>query len=97
MLQDIREEHAIQAFSNMDENYRGFITTLQFYDILTTIKQHLITPFVQENIVTVSILETSLYGKILDFKVRLHLAFFGPFLTVKRLIFTARVRSTTGR
>ena len=65
-MQDIREEHAIQAFSNMDENYRGFITTLQFYDILTTIKQHLITPFVKENIVTVSTSELRSYGKILD-------------------------------
>ena len=65
-MQDIREEHAIQAFSNMDENYRGFITTLQFYDILNTIKQHLITPFVKENIVTVSTPELRSYGKILD-------------------------------
>ena len=54
-MQDIHEEHAVQAFTNLDKNDRGFITTLQFYDILTTIKPHLITPFVKENIVTVSV------------------------------------------
>lgn len=50
-LHDFHEEHAIQAFQRFDKTNTGFITALDFNDIMTLIKSHLLTRDVRENIV----------------------------------------------
>jgi len=45
--------HAFQAFSRYDSNKDGHITALQFHDIMTSLKGHLLTNFVRENLVSV--------------------------------------------
>ena len=52
-LQDFHDVHAFQAFSRYDENKDGHVTALQFHDIMTRLKSHLLTDFVRENLVTV--------------------------------------------
>ena len=54
LLQDYHEEHALQAFRKKDVERTGSITALDFYDIMTTLKSHLLTHFVKENLLTVS-------------------------------------------
>ncbi|XP_013413713.1 calcium-binding mitochondrial carrier protein Aralar1 [Lingula anatina] len=54
ILHDFHEEHALQAFRRFDVDHTGFITPLQFYDILTSLKSHLLTPAVKENVVAVT-------------------------------------------
>lgn len=56
-LQDFYEEHALQAFRRLDKKTQGFITTLEFYDIMNLLKNHLLTDFVRENLVAVGTLE----------------------------------------
>ena len=53
-VQDYHEEHALQAFCQKDENRSGFISALDFYNIMTLLKGHLLTDFVKENLVGVS-------------------------------------------
>lgn len=50
-LHDFHEEHAIQAFKRFDKNKSGYITALDFNDIMILIKSHLITKDVRENLV----------------------------------------------
>lgn len=54
MFQDYHEEHALQAFRKKDLEKNGSISALDFYDIMTTLKGHLLTTFVKENLMTVS-------------------------------------------
>ena len=51
--QDFHEEHALQAFRRMDKDDRGYINTVQFVDIMTTLKQALLTDFVKDNLIGV--------------------------------------------
>jgi len=54
LLHDFHEEHALQAFRRMDHDKQGYISSLEFFDIMFMLKSHLLTPFVQENLVTVA-------------------------------------------
>lgn len=47
-------EHARQAFAQKDKGKSGMITALDFSDIMATIRHHMLTPFVEENLVSVS-------------------------------------------
>uniref|UniRef100_A0A8C6UG73 Solute carrier family 25 member 12 n=1 Tax=Neogobius melanostomus TaxID=47308 RepID=A0A8C6UG73_9GOBI len=53
-LQELQLEHARQAFAQKDKNKSGTITALDFSDIMATIRHHMLTPFVEENLVSVS-------------------------------------------
>lgn len=53
-LQELQLEHARQAFAQKDKNKSGTITALDFGDIMATIRHHMLTPFVEENLVSVS-------------------------------------------
>uniref|UniRef100_A0A4D5RA99 Calcium-binding mitochondrial carrier protein Aralar1 n=1 Tax=Scolopendra viridis TaxID=118503 RepID=A0A4D5RA99_SCOVI len=50
-LHDFHEEHAIQAFKRFDKTKTGYITALDFSDIMVSIKTHLLTREVRENLV----------------------------------------------
>ncbi|KAM9709151.1 electrogenic aspartate/glutamate antiporter SLC25A12, mitochondrial-like isoform 1-T1 [Menidia menidia] len=51
-LQELQLEHARQAFAQKDKNKSGSITALDFSDIMATIRHHMLTPFVEENLVS---------------------------------------------
>uniref|UniRef100_A0A8C5PNT5 Solute carrier family 25 member 12 n=1 Tax=Leptobrachium leishanense TaxID=445787 RepID=A0A8C5PNT5_9ANUR len=51
-LQELQQEHARQAFALKDKNKSGLITALDFHDIMTTIRSHMLTAFVEENLVS---------------------------------------------
>ncbi|KAM3861984.1 electrogenic aspartate/glutamate antiporter SLC25A12, mitochondrial-like [Diretmus argenteus] len=51
-LQELQLEHARQAFAQNDKNKSGTITALDFSDIMATIRHHMLTPFVEENLVS---------------------------------------------
>ena len=54
-LQELQSEHARQAFSLKDKNKSGMITGLDFRDVMVTLHSHMLTPFVEENLVSVSV------------------------------------------
>ena len=47
-------EHARQAFAQKDKGKNGVISAMDFSDIMATIRHHMLTPFVEENLVSVS-------------------------------------------
>lgn len=47
-------EHARQAFAQKDKSKSGTISAMDFSDIMATIRHHMLTPFVEENLVSVS-------------------------------------------
>ncbi|XP_020507136.2 electrogenic aspartate/glutamate antiporter SLC25A12, mitochondrial isoform X2 [Labrus bergylta] len=51
-LQELHLEHARQAFAQKDKKRSGTITALDFSDIMATIRHHMLTPFVEENLVS---------------------------------------------
>ncbi|XP_059962460.1 electrogenic aspartate/glutamate antiporter SLC25A12, mitochondrial isoform X3 [Mesoplodon densirostris] len=51
-LQELQLEHARQAFALKDKNKSGMISGLDFSDIMVTIRSHMLTPFVEENLVS---------------------------------------------
>ncbi|XP_074550357.1 electrogenic aspartate/glutamate antiporter SLC25A12, mitochondrial-like isoform X2 [Halichoeres trimaculatus] len=51
-LQELQSEHARQAFAQKDKKKSGTITALDFSDIMATIRHHMLTPFVEENLVS---------------------------------------------
>ncbi|XP_069839016.1 electrogenic aspartate/glutamate antiporter SLC25A12, mitochondrial isoform X2 [Dendropsophus ebraccatus] len=51
-LQELQLEHARQAFAQKDKTKSGMITALDFSDIMVTIRSHMLTPFVEENLVS---------------------------------------------
>ncbi|XP_075612780.1 electrogenic aspartate/glutamate antiporter SLC25A12, mitochondrial isoform X3 [Balearica regulorum gibbericeps] len=53
-LQELQTEHARQAFALKDKNKSGMITGLDFNDIMVTLRSHMLTPFVEENLVSVA-------------------------------------------
>ncbi|KAB7496155.1 Calcium-binding mitochondrial carrier protein Aralar1 [Armadillidium nasatum] len=50
-LHDFHEEHAVQAFKKFDKEGSGFITAMDFNEIMINIKQHLLTEPVKNNLV----------------------------------------------
>ncbi|XP_026768961.3 electrogenic aspartate/glutamate antiporter SLC25A12, mitochondrial isoform X1 [Pangasianodon hypophthalmus] len=52
-LQELQLEHARQAFALKDKEKSGMISALDFSDIMSTIRHHMLTPFVEENLVSV--------------------------------------------
>ena len=53
-LQELQLEHARQAFALKDKSKSGMISGLDFSDVMVTIRSHMLTPFVEENLVSVS-------------------------------------------
>ncbi|XP_056315367.1 calcium-binding mitochondrial carrier protein Aralar1 [Danio aesculapii] len=51
-LQELQLEHARQAFVQKDKVKSGMISSLDFSDIMSTIRHHMLTPFVEENLVS---------------------------------------------
>ncbi|XP_061694462.1 electrogenic aspartate/glutamate antiporter SLC25A12, mitochondrial-like isoform X1 [Syngnathoides biaculeatus] len=51
-LQELQLEHARQAFAQKDKGKNGVISALDFSDIMATIRHHMLTPFVEENLVS---------------------------------------------
>uniref|UniRef100_A0A8B9LVA7 Solute carrier family 25 member 12 n=1 Tax=Astyanax mexicanus TaxID=7994 RepID=A0A8B9LVA7_ASTMX len=52
-LQELQLEHARQAFVQKDKKNSGMISALDFSDIMATIRHDVLTPFVEENLVSV--------------------------------------------
>lgn len=53
--QDFHEVSATEAFRKADKDGSGFISALDFQDIMVSIKSHLLTKDVKTNLVAVSI------------------------------------------
>ncbi|XP_067108634.1 electrogenic aspartate/glutamate antiporter SLC25A12, mitochondrial-like isoform X2 [Osmerus mordax] len=51
-LQELQLEHARQAFAQKDMGKSGVISAMDFSDIMATIRHHMLTPFVEENLVS---------------------------------------------
>ncbi|XP_053326733.1 electrogenic aspartate/glutamate antiporter SLC25A12, mitochondrial [Spea bombifrons] len=51
-LQELQLEHARQAFALKDKNKSGMISAMDFSDIMVTIRSHMLTSFVEENLVS---------------------------------------------
>ncbi|CAB1328495.1 unnamed protein product [Coregonus sp. 'balchen'] len=51
---ELQLEHARQAFAQKDKNKSGTISAMDFSDIMATIRHHMLTPFVEENLVSVA-------------------------------------------
>ncbi|XP_041752530.1 calcium-binding mitochondrial carrier protein Aralar1 isoform X2 [Coregonus clupeaformis] len=51
-LQELQLEHARQAFAQKDKNKSGTISAMDFSDIMATIRHHMLTTFVEENLVS---------------------------------------------
>lgn len=54
VLADFHEEHAIQAFKSRDVNSQGTISALDFSQIMTSCKSHLLSDNVKRNLVAVA-------------------------------------------
>ncbi|KAH8271254.1 hypothetical protein KR018_003749, partial [Drosophila ironensis] len=54
LLHDFHEEHAMEAFRSKDPTGTGFISPLDFQDIIVKVKRHLLTPDVKDNLVSVT-------------------------------------------
>lgn len=54
-LHDFHEEYAIEGFRKADKNGTGFISVLDFQDIMLNIKNHLLTTQVQSHLVEVCV------------------------------------------
>jgi solute carrier family 25 aspartate/glutamate transporter 12/13 len=57
LLHDFHEECAMEAFRLKDTTGSGFISALDFQDIMVSVKKHLLTQEVRENLLTVSKME----------------------------------------
>ncbi|KAF8788513.1 calcium-binding mitochondrial carrier protein Aralar1-like [Argiope bruennichi] len=51
LLHDFHEEHAIQAFQRYDRNKKGFISAIDFSNIMISVKSHLLSEEVKRNLV----------------------------------------------
>lgn len=52
-LHDFHEECALEAFKLKDTNRTGYITALDFQEIMLSVKKHLLTSEVKDNLVQV--------------------------------------------
>ncbi|KAL3280238.1 hypothetical protein HHI36_017734 [Cryptolaemus montrouzieri] len=50
-LHDFHEEYAIEGFKRADKNGTGFISVMDFQEIMINIKSHLLTPQVQSHLI----------------------------------------------
>lgn len=64
--QDFHEEYATEAFRQFDKDGSGFISALDFQDIMISIKSHLLTPQVKENLLAVSIMQFIYISNVLN-------------------------------
>lgn len=55
LIHDFHEEHALQAFRRLDADKTGYISAMDFENIMISLKSYLLTPFVKENLVTVTL------------------------------------------
>jgi solute carrier family 25 aspartate/glutamate transporter 12/13 len=62
-LHDFHEECALEAFKLKDTNRTGFITALDFQDIMLNVKNHLLTDDVRNNLIAVRIIINNLRCK----------------------------------
>jgi solute carrier family 25 (mitochondrial aspartate/glutamate transporter), member 12/13 len=53
LLHDFHEECALEAFKLKDPTRSGFITALDFQEIMLSVKKHLLTAEVKENLIQV--------------------------------------------
>ncbi|RCN24215.1 hypothetical protein ANCCAN_30094, partial [Ancylostoma caninum] len=54
LLHDFYEEQGMQAFKRYDKKGDGTISSIDFQHIMTTVKKHLLTDFVRNNLIAVS-------------------------------------------
>lgn len=54
MLHDFHEEYAMEAFKSKDLSGTGCISALDFQEIMVSVKKHLLTEDVKDNLVAVS-------------------------------------------
>ncbi|XP_055327973.1 calcium-binding mitochondrial carrier protein Aralar1-like isoform X2 [Paramacrobiotus metropolitanus] len=54
ILHAFHEAHAVQAFKQFDKQGTGYIRAMDFHDIMTNVKSHLLTAFVRDNLVAVA-------------------------------------------
>ncbi|XP_031635334.1 calcium-binding mitochondrial carrier protein Aralar1-like isoform X1 [Contarinia nasturtii] len=54
LLHDFHEEHAKEAFKSKDPNGTGYISPMDFLDIMVSVKSHLLTHDVKDNLVAVT-------------------------------------------
>ncbi|CAI9722151.1 calcium-binding mitochondrial carrier protein Aralar2-like isoform X1 [Octopus vulgaris] len=55
LIHDFHEEHALQAFKRLDDDKTGYISAMDFETIMISLKSYLLTPFVRDNLVTVTL------------------------------------------
>ncbi|XP_033114725.1 calcium-binding mitochondrial carrier protein Aralar1-like [Anneissia japonica] len=53
-LVNLQEEHANQAFQKLDTKKQGVINALEFQKVMTIIRGHMLTPYVEGNLVNVA-------------------------------------------
>lgn len=68
-LHDFHEECALEAFKLKDPNRSGYITALDFQDIMLTVKKHLLTAEVKDNLVQVCNVVPECQLKFHNFKI----------------------------
>ncbi|XP_053372526.1 electrogenic aspartate/glutamate antiporter SLC25A13, mitochondrial-like isoform X2 [Mercenaria mercenaria] len=73
LIHDFNEEHALQAFRKFDHDNNGYINAKDFEEIMISLKSYLLTPFVQENLVSVAV------G---DFHKKISYAYFTAFISL---------------
>ncbi|XP_049306383.1 calcium-binding mitochondrial carrier protein Aralar1 isoform X3 [Bactrocera dorsalis] len=54
LLHDFHEEYAMEAFRSKDPAGSGYISPLDFQDVIVKVKRHLLTPVVKDNLVAVT-------------------------------------------
>ncbi|XP_021341671.1 calcium-binding mitochondrial carrier protein Aralar1-like isoform X1 [Mizuhopecten yessoensis] len=55
MIHDFHDEHALQAFRRLDRKSTGYINAKDFEEIMVSLKSYLLTSFVKDNLVTVTV------------------------------------------
>uniref|UniRef100_A0A3Q0KMM7 Putative mitochondrial solute carrier n=1 Tax=Schistosoma mansoni TaxID=6183 RepID=A0A3Q0KMM7_SCHMA len=75
IIHDFNNEHAIQAFKQMDQDKTGTITVDQFKSIILQLKSRLLTPLIKENLLTV-VLQSEMDGGRITF------AYYMAFITL---------------
>lgn len=77
-LKDFHEEYAKIAFKRYDPEGTGFISSLDFNDIILSVKSHLLTPDVKANLIAVTLIADFLLEPLVTQSMKLdllHLAY----------------------
>lgn len=90
-LHDFHEEYAMEAFKKFDKEGQGFISALDFQDIMLSIKSHLLTPNVRDNLVAAASIGQS--GRKVSFP---YFMAFNSLLTNMELIKRIYLNATNG-